>query len=182
MSLGKLTQEGNSIVITENKITISSEGHSQELKFEMRSGLYYLQAGLANQANMVAGPDWVPVNINDAHLILGHVGETLLRKTALHIGWRFNGQLNPCPSCMLCKSTAKRVRQDTIIKASKPGERIVLDITGPFKAAKDGYQYWAQMTDDFSRYRQSVFMRQKSEVGEHLDLTLNNMKTNGLKC
>jgi Integrase core domain len=169
-------------VITENEITISPEGHSQELKFEKRLGLYYLQAGLANQANMVAGPDRVPVNINDAHLILGHVGETLLRKTALHIGCRLNGQLNPCPSCMLCKSTAKRVRQDTIIKASKPGERIFLDITGPFKAAKDGHQYWAQMTDNFSPYRQSVFMKQKSEVGVHLDLTLNTMKTNGLKC
>jgi hypothetical protein len=136
ISSGKLTQEGNSIVITENEITISSEGHSQELKFEKRSGLYYLQAGLANQANMVAGPDRVPVNINDAHLILGHVGETLLRKTALHIGWRMNGQLNPCPSCMLCKSTAKRVRQDTIIKASKPGERIFLNITGPLRRPK----------------------------------------------
>ena len=61
------------------------------------------------------------MDINDAHMLLGHIGKTLLEKSAKLIGWTLTGTLTTCDACAKAKAKAKA--KGVTKKASNPPPR-----------------------------------------------------------
>jgi hypothetical protein len=98
---------GKSIVINKEK-----DGH-----------MYYIHARrikpLNNQVHAVQRTHHT-MDINEAHEKFAHLSEGLLRKTALHYGYKLTGTLMPCDGCMKAKAKAKAVKKFTETKATQP--------------------------------------------------------------
>ena len=101
------------------------------------------------------------VDINDAHTVLGHIGKALLEKTAKEIGWELIGTLRTCDACAKAKAVATRVPKTASEKATKPGERLFVDTSGPYPTSLGGSEYWFLAVDDFTRYKISGFAKKK---------------------
>ena len=69
------------------------------------------------------------VDINDAHMLLGHISK-LLETSAKLIGWTLTGTLTTCDAC--AKAKAKGVTKKASEPAAKPGERLYFDTAGPY--------------------------------------------------
>jgi Reverse transcriptase (RNA-dependent DNA polymerase) len=182
ISLTQLISEGHNIQMTEDHIVAIREDTGIEtIKFKRDGDLYTLE-GRPYEASYIHAVTGVRADINHVHRIFGHIGETLLRKTARSLDWKLFGELQPCDSCLKVKARAKGVRKQTRLNATKPGERMFLDITGPFAPAMGGYTYWVMATDDYSRYRTSGFLLKKNAIDAFLTKVLKDMKLFDLKC
>ena len=84
------------------------------------------------------------MDINDAHVLLGHIGKTLLEiLSAILLSWELIGTLTMCDACSKAKAQAKGVTTKASETASKPGERLYFDIAGPYSTSLGGSTYWA---------------------------------------
>jgi hypothetical protein len=50
-------------------------------------------------------------------------------------------------------------------KATTPGERLFIDISGPYAKSAVGNKYWVMAVDDYTRKRWSYFIKKKSDIG-----------------
>jgi hypothetical protein len=75
------------------------------------------------------------IDINRAHELCNHPGEMKLKEFARVFGWKLTGVLKACEACAKAKATAKAVPKTTSNerKATKPGEVLHLDTSGPYK-------------------------------------------------
>ena len=112
---------------------------------------------------------WIKVDINEAHELLGHVGERSLRDTAKTLEWDLTGQLEVCTGCTEAKAKATAVPKNTTVKATRPGERLFTDISGPYANSVIGSRYWIMVVDDYSRMKWSFFRKNKSDIGKALE-------------
>jgi hypothetical protein len=98
------------------------------------------------------------------------------------------GALKPCEGCgFLAKAKAKAVSKTTSTKATKPGERLFLDTSGPFSPTLNGYKCWIQVVDDFTRYGFCEFNKNKKGMGAFIrklieKLRAMGMETKSLRC
>ena len=88
------------------------------------------------------------LNINDIHDKFGHVGETVLRRTIKHLGYTVTGTLKCCDACKMAKARAKGVKKQTERRSTIPGERMYVDISGPFSTSLGGSRYWLEAVDN----------------------------------
>ena len=101
----------------------------------------------------------VEVDMNLAHQCLGHVSEAALRHMATRYGWKLKGKLSKnCPGCGYAKGHQKNVPKDTAKRATQIGERIFIDLSGPFLILPSGNKYWCLMIDDATRKCWSQFI------------------------
>jgi transposase InsO family protein len=117
------------------------------------------------------------LNINDIHDKLGHVGETVLRKTMKHLGYTVTGTLKSCDACRMAKARAKGVKKQTETRSTIPGERMYIDITGPFSTSLGGSKYWVQVVDDATRMGFTYFMKKRDDIRQKLDQLMHQVKT-----
>jgi len=68
-----------------------------------------------------------------------------------HLGIGVGGKLKPCEASAIHKAKQKPVKKATNSRAEKVGERIFMDISGPFNPSIRGSTYWVLVVDDFSR-------------------------------
>jgi hypothetical protein len=64
------------------------------------------------------------ININVRHALLSHPVEEKLRATAKMLKWNLRGILQLCAACVQANARAKKISKTTLIKATKPGERL----------------------------------------------------------
>jgi hypothetical protein len=88
------------------------------------------------------------LDINEAHQKFGHMSERMLQLTAKQDNIALTGKL-PCPACLLCKVTQIPVKKTTLMKANYPGERILMDVSGPFLNTLGGRKYWVIFKDQY---------------------------------
>ena len=119
------------------------------------------------------------VDINDAHMLLRHIGKKLLEKSAKLIGWTLTGTLTTCDACAKAKAKAKGVTKKVAEPASKPGERLDFDIAGPYSTSLGGSTYWVMAVDDHSRYKYSGFMKKKSDIGDFAEEVFKKVQAAG---
>ena len=81
------------------------------------------------------------MEVNDAHVLLGHIGKTLLEKSAKLISWELTGTLSTCDACAKAKAQAKGVTKKALEPASKPGEQLYVDTAGPYSTSLGGWIY-----------------------------------------
>jgi hypothetical protein len=127
------------------------------------------------------------LDINVAHDRFAHLNENDLRKVMKQHGINLTGKLLPCEACLLWKSKRQMIPKFTTLKATKIGERIYMDTTGPFPPTLKGSKYWNKICDQFSTMSWNNFMKHKSEVANVVDQFLimckgNNKPVKYLRC
>jgi hypothetical protein len=80
------------------------------------------------------------LDINEAHQKFGYMSERMLQLTAKWDIMVFTGKLQPCSACLLYKATQRPVKKTTLTKANYPGERIQMDVSGPFPNTLGGHK------------------------------------------
>ena len=71
------------------------------------------------------------MDINVVHRY-SHLEEKFLRMTYKSLSVKFTGALQVYDGCKRSKKKARAVRKKTYKRASQPGEKILVDTTGPF--------------------------------------------------
>jgi hypothetical protein len=182
ISLSRFAIKGHHIEMGATMIKVWSIDKKQHLAFKREGSLYYLLAKPTKgkeaimQTTLQKGST---VDRNVAHILLGHLGHTLLEKTAKLIGWKLSGELRTCDACAKAKAIAKRVPKTSVIKETKPGERLYVDVSGPYTASLGGSVYWAMAVDGKTRKAFSGFMKKKSEFGEFVESVIDKAATDG---
>ena len=104
------------------------------------------------------------LDINIAHRQWGHCCERQLRQIAKDIGYKLTGHLGECNGCGLVKAKAATVPRTTKRKATKVGERLFIDTTGPLPHTLGGNKYWTCAVDDFSNKTWVNFSKTKKHM------------------
>jgi hypothetical protein len=124
----------------------------------------------------------VTLDINVAHGLLGHPDNRTVKSMAAKHGWTLTGTVQPCGSCALAKARAKAVPKSTLTKAKLPGERLFLDISGPYSDSLNQNKYWLRIVDDFTRFSWDCFLPKKSGIHVPLGKLLKMNKMAGRPC
>ena len=120
----------------------------------------------------------VEVDINLAHQCLGHISEAAIWHMAVRHGWKLKGTMSKsCAGCGYAKGQQKNIPKETAKCASVIGERLFIDLSGPFTISPRGNRYWCLIIDDATRKCWSRFIRAKSDIGTPLEEIL--IKLNG---
>jgi hypothetical protein len=124
----------------------------------------------------------VTLNINIAHGLLGHPDTRTVKAMATNQGWTLTGTVKPFGSCALAKACAKAIPKSTLTKATTPGERLFLDISGPYLDSLNQNIYWLCIVDDFTRFSWDCFLPKKSGIHILLAKLLKQNKAAGKPC
>jgi hypothetical protein len=124
----------------------------------------------------------VTLDINIAHGLLGHPDTRTVKAMAARQNWTLTGSVLPCGSCALAKARAKAVPKTTLTKAKHPGERLFLDISGPFSDSLNSNRYWLRIVDDHTRFCWDSFLPRKSGIHVPLEALLIANKAAGKAC
>jgi hypothetical protein len=160
IAITKFSDKGHKIDIDKDSIKVWDSNNSDYILFERNKNLFYLTG---------------------TPRILGHLGKGNLEKTAKGIGWKLTGNLSTCESCAKAKAIAKGVTKTASEIKQKPGDRIYVDISGPYPTTVGGSKYWVMAVDGHSRMKFSGFITRKSEIAKFVEGVLGKMKTYGHK-
>ena len=114
-------------------------------------------------------------DINEAHHKWGHHGEERLKKMALVKGIELKEHATLCDACGLIKSKAKVIpkKSDPDQKAKDVGERVFVDITGPFPLTHTKWHkhtnnklFWYGISDQYSGKMISAYKYTKNRIGD----------------
>ena len=164
---------------------MNSENNELCVSFTSKSSIQSVmdQESILNQStgDNLNKQQQIKININDAHQKFGHINERLLRSSMGKYGYKVFGTFVPCHACMLFKAKRRAVAKLTLIVATRPGERIHIDTSGPFPSTLGGHQYWVKIKDQFSGMSWNSFVKQKSEVSNVLLRKLRVFKGIGIQ-
>jgi hypothetical protein len=104
------------------------------------------------------------IDINDAHELFGHVSEGPLKALLKQRNYEVVGTRKTCEACAYAKAKAKGVGKTTKLVAQAKGERLFLDISGPYKNTVKGSKFWILIVDDKSRKAWSFFVNKKTDI------------------
>ena len=121
------------------------------------------------------------MDLNRAHDLFGHLGEPLLKKTLKIAGITPTGTLTSCEGCALTRAKQKALAKTTLLKATQPGERMFIDVAGPYPSTKKGTKYIASAVDDFSRWGMLAGLTTKSQLATWFEEQLLKLKAQGYK-
>jgi hypothetical protein len=69
------------------------------------------------------------LDVNEFHKTMGHIHRDALAKIAKFYGVKLRGTLEKCYECLLAKICQQNVSKESEVNASKPGERLHIDIS-----------------------------------------------------
>ena len=116
------------------------------------------------------------MDINQAHDLLNHMSEQVLRQTCKERKIKLTGQLKSRPGCLYAKVKRKRIMKTSNVRATKAGERLFIDTSGPCPRSIEGSLYWFKVVDDYSRKNWNSLMKNKSKVQYHLKSLVESLK------
>jgi hypothetical protein len=208
ISVGRLIKAGNK-VYTEGTSMIIENPHGGKITVEQdeETCLYYLDASsvgrheaeayntLMENNNEIEELDEQKkkkekkkeIDINNAHELYGHVSHGILKPLLTTRGYVVVNTKKQCEACAFAKAKAKGVSKTTLLKAHEKGERLFMDISGPYKMSLKGSKYWLLIVDDKTRKAWSFFVQSKSEAKKATETLLQLLKgakvvTKYLRC
>jgi hypothetical protein len=104
------------------------------------------------------------IDINEWHLQLNHAGENILRSTARAMNVKLVGTLRDCVACSKAKARNKNTSKKSKNPATQPGQRLQVDISGPFHKGLGGSRYWLKIVDEHSTFSFDRYLKRKSEL------------------
>ena len=161
ISVGRLIKAGNK-VYTEGTSMIIENPHGGNITVEQdeETCLYYLDASpvenkeaeayntMVENGNEVEELDEKKkkekkkqIDINNAHELYGHVSHGILKPLLMTRGYVVVNAKKQCKACAFAKAKAKGVSKTTLLKAHEKGERLFMDISGPYKMSLKGSKY-----------------------------------------
>ena len=116
-------------------------------------------------------PSLKPWKYDDFHNKMGHHGEERLCLQAKSLGYKLTVKRSSCDACNLVRSKAKGIPKVTKRKTTYVGERVGLDISGPFHLTTGKHHrfiqqklFWYGITDHYSSKMISRYNFTKSEL------------------
>ena len=105
------------------------------------------------------------------HRRLGHMNprnmEVLRNKKGN--GVEYTGTISGCDICSVTKSKQQAHPKKSTRKTTRPMQLVYTDLMGPFTpAAKGGYRFVSKFTDDYSRMKEILLLKNKTEAAESL--------------
>lgn len=217
ISIGQLVKAGNNVEMGRGQMLIRNPSGGKILIEQRDQPLFYLEARKVKQgldhhkvfpilksSNPSAKNDnhesgWTLVkgkgsskfnkviDINDAHELFGHISEGPLKTILREMKYVIIGDRRSCEACAYAKAKAKGVSKTPSKPAETKGERLYIDISGPYKKTVKGNQFWVLVVDDKTRKAWSFFVPRKTEARkafEHLVLKLKgaNVAVKYLRC
>lgn len=168
ISVSKITDAGHSVTFTKNQATIKDKNDEKLLVADRMGDLYFLRE--TQEGNICATSSNVEKSqMTIWHQRMGHVNSDDLWKMGrkeIILGLQLGNEkdLPPCKVCSEAKLTALPFPK----KSHRSNELLNIvhtDVCGPFKVESKGRaKYFVTFTDDFSRWTEVRFIRQKSEV------------------
>ena len=79
------------------------------------------------------------------------------------------------------KAKQKAVKKVTSTHATKPGERLFVDISSVNATSAGGKRYWGMVVDNYSRYKWSVFLKNKNELSSKVFPIIEMIRAKGYK-
>ena len=79
-------------------------------------------------------------------------------------GIKVTGTMELCDACALAKGKQKNVSKEAATIASKPGERLFIDISLVSAVSIGGSKFMVMIVDDYSRMKWCQFVKLKSEM------------------
>jgi hypothetical protein len=116
------------------------------------------------------------MNVNAFHERLGHTNEETTRTTAKHYNIKLTGKFEPCFDCAIAKAKQKNTNKETSNKATKPGERICIDISSTKEESYSGGKFWLLITDEYSNMIWTAILKQKTELPARVLKFIKNLK------
>ena len=104
-----------------------------------------------------------------------------MREQAKAFKWKLTSILLPCDGCSKAKATAKfTVKQAAEEKkATKPGERLFWDTSGPYKKTRGTNRYHGLVVDEYTGRDWSFFSKAKNEFVWDLEYLFDSLKAKG---
>ena len=121
-----------------------------KIEYFPRANLISLSENITNEKKKLI--------LQQYHDELGHIGiEKMTDLILRNYGWKnirfdIKNYVNNCYPCAERKSNAKKKQLPLHITASKPFEKVMIDISGPVTPSKNGYRYILGIVDVFSRF------------------------------
>ncbi|MGH3055561.1 MAG: hypothetical protein ACRDL7_11350, partial [Gaiellaceae bacterium] len=165
VSLGVLTSLGYVVTFEKNEMHVFKGGNQVATMSKHLDQLYYLVEKLPGDAIRKKVLAIAPTkDIMVAHEEYGHLSEGPLRATLRDENIRVTGEWKQCDACARAKARQKAVPKTTEAKATRPGERICIDTSGPFQETPAGSRYWIKCVDEYTRKSFDGFVRSKSQL------------------
>ncbi len=119
---------------------------------------------------------------------LGHVSDDIMRRTATYYGQRLKEKFENCKNCTMGKSRQTNISKETVERATKPGERLFIDISSTEHESYGKAKFWLLVVDDATNFCWSFFLKSKNEtkevmIGLIMELKdKNNIKVEKVQC
>ena len=96
--------------------------------------------------------------------------------TAKYYGVQLTGVVAKCLSCSLEKIRQKNIPKKNENTATKPGERMYLDLSSIQDESFSGRKHWAMLVDEMTKCIHSFFLKKKSDQIEMIRSRLSGLK------
>ena len=120
------------------------------------------------------------MTLQEAHELMGHPGIHALDRAAAIFGWELFGKTLDCDACAQAKARQKPVQKKTLRKANRPGERLFIDLSGPYRMSRGRNRYWALIVDDYTDRKFSIFGPEKTSFTTPIVDLLKRLKSKEL--
>jgi hypothetical protein len=120
------------------------------------------------------------IDVNKFHERIGHCSLDCLKKTAQIFGLKLKGDFEVSSDCAIAKARQKKVGKDWKGGSQVPGERVYLDISFIKDESYGGSCFWALLVDNYTDYRWSIFLKNKSNLKSKVMTLLTNLNIVGI--
>lgn len=121
------------------------------------------------------------INTTELHAILGHVGDSILRRTARFYDWNLKGRRFKCEDCGVAKMKQTSVSKAPVARSTVRGERLFIDISSIKHTSLGGSKFWLSVIDDATDMCWSFFLKKKSETSQIIrDFIIDLNKRHGI--
>lgn len=163
LSVAKITDHGYNVKFTKNKAFIINKRNRKVLGIADRKGdLYFIEK--EEETNLIKDGS----KIQDWHYKLGHLNQKslqeVLKKTKI-LNFNEKSKLEPCEWCIVGKHVQTKFPSSTKVRTNQPLQIIHTDVCGPMRTESNGgKKYFVIFVDDYTRYTEVYFIRNKNEV------------------
>ena len=197
VSLPILLSKGCSVVYANyTKIVVATKGGTALTFRRKADDLYYMRVKRTKDATKDGlvmeisennkidekkdkGNDIGKVNINVLHEFLNHVGEAQIRATAKEWGLNLTGQLETCTGCARGKARQANTNKVSDKQAEHPGERLFVDLTGPFQESLTKNRYMAMAVDQKTSRIFHYFQKTKNQLEKNIAGLIEELESKG---
>lgn len=182
-SVRKAAEQGNDITFDNKGVIVRHKGQIAATG-KLRGPIYIMNIRVKSPKSQVEVYLATPEEfLQGWHERLGHQDKRHIRNVLSRFGIavKCSDTASFCDGCVLGKSHRKPFRS----RDERPvtvGEVIHADVNGPMSVNSiNGFRYYVVFKDDYSRFVRIFFMKNKSEVVEHLKTFLRECDTCGHK-